>query len=351
MTQLEQNVELASRFRIVAPLGRGGMATVYRAHDALLEADVALKVLEDMSAERRILFHHEFARLAGCRHPNLARCRDFGHAQLEGDGVDFYTADLIDGVPLDIFAADRVWREICQALRGPLEALAWLHRAGLAHGDFKPGNIIVDHAGVGVLIDLSAAWSLRRDVAAQGRFRGTVGFVAPERLSLRTRPDARADVYSVGKTLLALDLELPADVEALAARCADDDPGARPSDVEEILEALGVGHIAEVHPMGEPAQLIGRGEESRLLSQAISALLAARRGPRVLAIDGGAGVGKSRLFRHALWDAQLRCAAAGGHVIEGGAPRAVTGARDAGARHGAFRRQSRRAVQRRRSAL
>src|SRR5512132_2728727 len=131
-------------YEIVAPLGAGGMGEVYRARDARLGREVAIKVLpKDLAAtpEIRARFEREARLISSFNHPNICTVHDVGH---EGD--DFYLVmELIEGQSL----ADRLQQ-------GPLptgdvlrfgiqiaDALDKAHRAGIIHRDLKPGNVML----------------------------------------------------------------------------------------------------------------------------------------------------------------------------------------------------------------
>src|SRR5690606_16614191 len=139
-------------------------------------------------------FRREFSLLASAPHAHLARPYDFVRTRT---GLCFYTSDLIDGVPLDAFADGVAFESLATALADALEALAWLHQAGVRHGDFKPANVLVDRDGRGTLLDLSAAQAIGERAA---HVSGTPGFIAPETLD-EGRADARSDLFAVGRTL------------------------------------------------------------------------------------------------------------------------------------------------------
>ncbi|MDC3988196.1 sigma 54-interacting transcriptional regulator [Polyangium jinanense] len=294
---------LAHRYRIVATLGEGGLARTFLARDLVLEADVALKVLR--RAEDEWALRAELGYLAGLVHPHLVRVLDFGSLPRDGEhaALHYLATEVVAGRELDRAAPS------FEALRGPLvdalSALAFLHRLGLRHGDFKPANVMVDERGRGVLLDLSCA-GLLGSVAVPS---GTPRFIAPEVLR-GERADARSDLFAVGVTLLDLAREhgLPPLVERLARRLADPDPAARPASAEEVIEALG-GHASWIHvPPREAPRLVGREAELGLLVALLDGLEAGRAGPRVAIVRGPEGAGRSRLLRELKWIAQTRVA-------------------------------------------
>jgi transcriptional regulator with GAF, ATPase, and Fis domain/tetratricopeptide (TPR) repeat protein len=306
MAQMRQTATqlLAHRYRVLRPLGRGGLASALLVRDEALGIERCLKLVAADAALQPLL-RAEFELLAGLAHPSLAAVHDFGVASLPEGRAFYFTADLVRGLPLLTFAAGRPFAEIRAALLGPLGALAFLHRAGIRHGDVKPENVLVAE-GRGVLIDLSCAARLGRPAP----LRGTPGFLAPEAMRGEVC-DARADLFAFGKILDALGEvcagALPDDVAALARRLAEDDPGRRPADAREVAEALG----ATAHELHLPAlgasSTFGRDAELGAGEACLQALVRGERGPRVIVVRGAAGSGRSRLLRELKWRAELAC--------------------------------------------
>src|SRR5688572_31689103 len=173
------------------------MGSSWLAHDLMRGTRVALKVLAAGGAALVESFRAEFATLSGLHHPHLAKVHDFGALRpTDGGGVRwFYTADAVDGTTLDAFARGRSWDAVRASVNDAVDALAFLHRLGVRHGDVKPENVLVDRAGRGVVIDLGCSVAL--DAPADGMVRGTPGFMAPEVLEARAA-DARADLFALG---------------------------------------------------------------------------------------------------------------------------------------------------------
>ncbi|CAN91590.1 Protein kinase [Sorangium cellulosum So ce56] len=308
------------RYEVVRALGRGGLASVYEARDRLFDRDVAMKSLSFGSAGALEAFRREFSLLSACAHPRLPRAYDFARTTsggAPGQPLTYATTELIRGRTLAEHARGRAFRAALPVLLDALDALGWLHGAGIVHGDFKPENVLVRDDGAGVLIDLSAA---RRMRAGAGDLSGTARFFAPELLR-GAPPSARTDLFAVGRTLEALFPLLsgapPAAVRRLAERLTAEDPASRPSGVEEVLEALSTGGLPRRAPavVSEPGEIVGREREVEAFGAALEALLRGERGPRAAIVTGEEGTGKSRLFRELKWRAQLRA-----QVVEG-APR------------------------------
>ncbi|WP_437308880.1 sigma 54-interacting transcriptional regulator [Sorangium sp. So ce388] len=296
------------RYDVVRALGRGGLGSVFEARDRLFERDVALKALRLGSASAVEAFRREFSLLAACAHPRLPRAYDFARTTSGGAPLTYTTAELIRGRTLAEHARGRAFRAALPVLLDALDALGWLHGAGIVHGDFKPDNVLVRDDGAGVLIDLSAA---RRMRAAAEDLSGTARFLAPELLQ-GAPPSARSDLFAVGRTLEDLFPLLagapPAAARRLAERLTAADPASRPSGVEEVLETLSAGGLPRRAPavVSEPGEIVGRERELAAFGAALEALLRGERGPRAVVVTGEEGAGKSRLFRELKWRAQLR---------------------------------------------
>jgi serine/threonine-protein kinase len=190
---------LAGRYRIVAPLGKGGMGEVYRADDLTLGQPVALKFLPphlDSDPERLARFRKEVATARRVSHPNACRVYDIGEHQ----GQTFLSMEYIDGEDLASLLS-RVGRlseekgvEIARQL---CAAVAAVHDQGLLHRDLKPQNVMLDGRGKVRLTDfgLAAVAAEAADVRS-----GTPAYQAPEQL--------RGAAVSVQSDLFALGLVL-----------------------------------------------------------------------------------------------------------------------------------------------
>ncbi len=299
MAHLVAPRHIQRRYRILGPLGEGGLATAYRVWDEAAEEERALKLVE---AGALGLLRHEFTLLAGLFHPRMVRVHDFGVFRDDGALGGYYTANLLPGMSLGAYALQHGWEGARAALADALEGLAFLHGLGIRHGDFKPDNVIVHASGRGTLLDLSCASRLDTAIASLS---GTPGFMAPE-----TRAgavvDARADLYGVGCTLreLAGDSapEIGALIERLCAPRAEDRPGA----VADVLAALGDDRELGVAIAGRSARLRGRVADLTIFEDLLDSLLQDVAGPRGLVLHGPPGIGKSRLLKEMKWRAQLQ---------------------------------------------
>lgn len=189
-------------FRIVRELGRGGMGVVYEAIQESLQRRVALKVLpkqlwQDDKGIRR--FEREARMAANLHHTNIVPVFGFG----EQDGHHYYVMQLIDGATLDRILAEPGRQKNLDMTRLALQAaraLQYAHEHGVMHGDIKPSNFIVDHAGTLWIADFGLARAADHDsISHSGSLFGTLEYIAPERF--QGQSDLRCDIYSLGLTL------------------------------------------------------------------------------------------------------------------------------------------------------
>jgi len=191
------------RYRLIEPIGTGGMAAVYRAHDPMLEREVAIKILSaalarDRSFRRR--FQEEARALGRVEHPNLVRIYAVGR---EGP-VSYYAMELIDGLPLSEILGARgrfSTSETLAVFNQFLQGLEAVHRAGIIHRDIKPANIMLDRSGRVVLMDFGLARRLdRRTLTVAGSVLGTPEYMSPEQ-ACGDKADERSDLYAAGVVL------------------------------------------------------------------------------------------------------------------------------------------------------
>ena len=204
------------RFVVIDKLGEGGMATVWKARDSLLDRCVALKVItpalsEDPDVRRR--FHHEAEVASRLDHPGIASVYQSGTE----DGVTYLAMACIDGETLDARLA-RGLLPISAALdmiRSAADALGFAHDQGVVHRDVTSRNIMLAHDGRVIVLDfgLAKATGVSR-ITSRNTMVGTVAYMAPE-LFMGADADSCSDIYGLGVVFYeALTGSLPFDADS-----------------------------------------------------------------------------------------------------------------------------------------
>ncbi|MBD8507737.1 PASTA domain-containing protein [Hoyosella sp. G463] len=197
---------LDNRYRIDAPIARGGMSVVYQGMDLRLDRPVAIKVMEPrFSEDPEFLerFELEARSIARLTHPSLVAVFDQG---TDGEHV-FLVMELVPGGtlrellrergPMPPYAAAAVVRPV-------LRALAVAHRAGLVHRDIKPENILISDAGAVKVADFGLVRALAASgTTTDGMILGTAAYLAPEQVTTGSA-DARSDVYALGVVMFEM---------------------------------------------------------------------------------------------------------------------------------------------------
>jgi serine/threonine-protein kinase len=275
------------RYTLLSRLGAGGMGEVWRAHDANLDREVAVKLLNpgalaDQTSRDR--FRREAHVLSRLSHPGVATIYDFDSQ----GGVDFLVMELVTGGTLEsriaqgaISTADitRIGAQIADALHDA-------HSRGFLHRDLKPGNIVLTDAGHPKILDFGLALLLgganaSGKITQTGMIVGSLPYMAPEQL-LGEADGVATDIYALGVMLFemaagrrpfikersealmfeifnnaappvrSLRADVPAELEDLIADCLRKEAALRPSSaaaVAESLRAVGSG----THPVSVAA--------------------------------------------------------------------------------------------------
>jgi eukaryotic-like serine/threonine-protein kinase len=197
---------LAERYRIERELGRGGMATVYIAHDLKHQRSVALKVLHPDLAEGVDLarFRREIEIVAHLQHPHILALHDSGEAA----GLLYFVMPYVEGGSLRGWLKGDVQLPAVEAFRIASEvadALDYAHRHDVVHRDIKPENILLQD-GHGIVADFGIARAVTRATGAEALTRTTVAigtplYMSPEQALGGRELDGRSDIYSLGCVL------------------------------------------------------------------------------------------------------------------------------------------------------
>ncbi len=259
---------IASRYRVVARLGKGGMGEVFRADDLILGQPVALKFLPDAAANNPGLlarFYDEVRIARQVTHPNVCRVHDIGELQ----GAPYLSMQYVDGEDLGVLLR-RIGRlpadKATEFSRKLCAGLAAAHAQGVLHRDLKPGNIMVDSQGQVVITDFGLAGIAAELQGAEVR-NGTPAYMAPEQLS-GEEVSTRSDIYALGLVMYEMftgraPFEAPTAAEMLRVRqtsratnpstivqdidpaverailrCLDPDPKQRPQTALAVAAAL-----------------------------------------------------------------------------------------------------------------
>ncbi len=260
----------ANRYLIEKRIGEGGMGTVFKATDRMLDISVAIKALnrELVSNETNLnRLKREVILARKVAHPNVCRIYDIGQA----DGVHYVSMEYVEGRTLSEILHQRgalPMQEVIPIMRQVLHALGAAHRAGIVHRDLKPQNIMLDHTGRATIMDFGISFSADAGHLTQtGMMVGTPRYMAPEQFK-EQEFDHRADLYSAGVILYEIltgrapfDARTPASMmyahlntppprpsqfsphlgpqlESVILRALEKDPSKRFQNTQEFISAL-----------------------------------------------------------------------------------------------------------------
>lgn len=198
---------MIGRYRIKAELGRGGMSTVYLAHDPLFDRDVAIKLLP-LELLHQPTFRRRFEReakvVAALEHPAIVPVYDFG----ETDGQPFLVMRFMTGGSL----SDRLnqgpvsLEDSARILHHLAPALDEVHSHGVVHRDLKPSNILFDQRGLPFISDFGTAklQDAQTKLTDTGGAVGTPAYMSPEQIQANEGLDGRSDIYTLGVILFEM---------------------------------------------------------------------------------------------------------------------------------------------------
>jgi serine/threonine-protein kinase len=198
---------LADRYELEELVGSGGMSSVFRAHDRLLDRKVALKVLHQQYSDDEEYverFRREARAVAALSHPNIVTVIDRG----EHEGRQFIVFEYVEGENLKRLIQRRGGAPVVTALELGMQiarGLSFAHQQGLVHRDVKPQNVLLNGDGQAKVTDFGIARSLdvKHGMTQTGTVLGTSDYIAPEQAQGQ-RVDAHTDVYSLGVVLYEL---------------------------------------------------------------------------------------------------------------------------------------------------
>jgi hypothetical protein len=193
------------RYEIVELVGRGGMGVLYRARDAVLERNVAVKMMlldftTDQTARDR--FQREARAVARLQHRNVVTIHELG----EVEGTPYIVMEFLSGKDLDAMLKGDVKMSLAQKLDVVIQlcdGLGYAHEQGIVHRDVKPGNVRVLEDGTVKILDFGIAKFAQSSITQSGQIMGTPSYMAPEQI-MGKPVDGRADLFSVGVLMYEL---------------------------------------------------------------------------------------------------------------------------------------------------
>jgi serine/threonine protein kinase len=273
--------------KLLQPLGRGGMGSVYLAEHTTLQTRVAVKVLPGTRADKKGSYLERFEQEARAafrlNHRNVARASDLDRTE---DGNHFIVLEFIDGTDLDRRVRDDgplAVRDAAEAVRQAALGLQYAHEEGFVHRDVKPANLMIDRRGDLKILDLGLVQTdarERQDNASltqthEEKVVGTPDYMSPEQAQGK-RVDHRSDIYSLGCTfyfllsghapfekftgegsginkrqarmrahirepapnVLDVRADVPPEIVELILRMMEKSPDARPQSAKEVADSL-----------------------------------------------------------------------------------------------------------------
>ena len=278
-------ITLNDRYEILEKIGTGGMALVYKAHDNVLDRDVAIKALrENFDHESAIVsnFIKEARSSASLVHPNVVSVYDV----CEYDGLNYMVMELVNGKTLKEYIKKNQhlpWQESCNYAIQIGQGIQAAHERNIIHRDIKPQNIIMDSSGTLKVTDFGIAKAMESDKAiAGGTAMGSVHYISPEQ-ARGGYTDFRSDIYSLGIVLYEMlagrvpfdgdnpvsvalmhieeepinvkcvNMDVPSDLAYVTMKAINRDPDKRYQNMQDFIDDLRAVLAGETLPSKEIA--------------------------------------------------------------------------------------------------
>ena len=278
-------ITLNDRYEILEKIGTGGMALVYKAHDNVLDRDVAIKALrENFDHESAVVsnFIKEARSSASLVHPNVVSVYDV----CEYDGLNYMVMELVNGKTLKEYIKKNQhlpWQESCNYAIQIGQGIQAAHERNIIHRDIKPQNIIMDSSGTLKVTDFGIAKAMESDKAiAGGTAMGSVHYISPEQ-ARGGYTDFRSDIYSLGIVLYEMlagrvpfdgdnpvsvalmhieedpinvkcvNMDVPSDLAYVTMKAINRDPDKRYQNMQDFIDDLRAVLAGETLPSKEIA--------------------------------------------------------------------------------------------------
>ncbi|MDF1545621.1 MAG: protein kinase [bacterium] len=252
-------------YNLVSKIGQGGIAEIYKARQASLNREVAIKILSaEMTEDKEIVrrFERESIVVAGLNHPNIVHVIDKGVTS----GRYYFVMEYIDGTSMrEVIDSSKIpLKTKLEAMVQVCKALDYAHKNGVIHRDIKPANILIDKQGNALVADFGIAQmvgSPDSEMTATDMIMGTLAYMSPEQKISSTNVDQTTDIYAMGVILYEILLgkkpmghfKLPSELEssidwkfdAIIQKCLAPEAKDRFQTAVELKDALLEGMNAD----------------------------------------------------------------------------------------------------------
>ena len=200
-------------FRILRPIGKGGMGAVYLAFQTSLKRQMAVKVISSPSVRKEVSHHRFLREIELCSqldHPNIVKIYCTGSV----GKLPYFAMDYVEGLPLHAYVKEKkiAMEDKLLIVKTIAEALGYAHQKGIIHRDVKPSNIMIESGGRPVLMDFGLAKNnkiMDKKLTVSGEILGTPRYMSPEQARGEKDIDGRSDLYALGCVLYEIATEAP----------------------------------------------------------------------------------------------------------------------------------------------